>query len=94
MPWPLPLPPPKRTWVLGGGIAFVVSFACSLAFHTTSKADSTRIHQPITAAPVAAGPVWVPEVVTAPGLPLQCADGTWTRTVVRGGCARHGGVVY
>jgi hypothetical protein len=95
MPWPLPLslPMPKRTWVLGGGIAFVVSLVCLLTFHHTSKADSTRMAPP-PAAPVAHGPVWVPEVVTAPGLPLQCADGTWTRTVVRGGCAHHGGVVY
>lgn len=96
MPWPLPLSPlpmPKRTWVLGGGIAFFVTLVCLLAFHPTSKADSTRTAlQP--AAPVAHGPVWVPEVVAAPGLPLQCADGTWTRTVVRGGCSRHGGVFY
>jgi hypothetical protein len=88
------LPPPKRTWVLGGGVAFAVSFVCSLAFHATSKADSTRIEPVPAAPPVAHGPVWVPEVVSAPGLPLQCADGTWTRTVVRGGCARHGGIVY
>jgi len=97
MRWPLPppLPVPKRTWLLGGGITFGVSFfVCLLAFHPTSKADSTRTEPQPAAAPVAQAPVWVPEVVTAPGLPLQCADGTWTRTVVRGGCARHGGVTY
>lgn len=90
MPWELP----KRTWVLGGGIAFFVTFlVCLLAFHPTSKADST--HTALQARVSAKNaPVWVPEVVTAPGLPLQCADGTWTRTVVRGGCARHGGVTY
>jgi hypothetical protein len=80
--------------VLGGGAAFVVSFVCSLAFHATSKADSTRPQPLPVAAPVVYGPVWVPDVVTAPGLPLQCGDGTWTRTVVRGGCAHHGGVAY
>jgi hypothetical protein len=101
MRWPLPPPlslrlplPKKRTWVLGGGIA-LVSLVCLLAFHPTSKADSTRTEpQPTAAVPVAHGPVWVPEVVTAPGLPLQCSDGTWTRSVVRGGCLRHGGVTY
>ena len=89
MTWPMPT---KRTWVLGGGIA-LVTLVCLLAFHATSKADSTRT-EPLQAAPLANAPVWVPEVVTAPGLPLQCSDGTWTRTVVRGGCARHGGVTY
>ena len=89
MVWPLP----KRTWVLGGGLAFVTTFVGLLAFLPTSKADSTRT-LPQQALPVAQRPVWVPEVVTAPGLPLQCADGTWTRTVVRGGCSRHGGVFY
>lgn len=90
------VPLPKRTWMLGlgGGIAFVTTFlVCLLAFHPTSNADSTP-NEPQAAAPVAPVAVWVPEVVTAPGLPLQCADGTWTRTVVRGGCARHGGVFY
>lgn len=87
MPWPQP----KRTWLLGG-ITFV-SLVVLLAFRATSKADSTPT-EPVQAAPVVYGPVWVPEVVTAPGLPLQCADGTWTRTVVRYGCARHGGVFY
>jgi hypothetical protein len=85
--------PRQRTRVLAGGIA-VASLVCLLAFHPTSKADSTRTEPQPTAAPVAHIPVWVPEVVTAPGLPLQCADGTWTRTVVHGGCARHGGVAY
>lgn len=87
----MPRPMPKR-WVLGGGIA-LVTLVCLLAFHATSKADSTRT-EPLPAATAANGPVWVPEVVTARGLPLQCSDGTWTRTVVRGGCARHGGVTY
>lgn len=89
MPWPMP----KRTWVVGGGLAFLVSFVCLLVFLPTSKADSTP-SSVLPTAPVAHGPVWVPEVVTAPGLPLQCTDGSWTRTVVRGGCARHGGVTY
>lgn len=90
MRWPMP----KRTWMLGGGVAFVTTFlVCLLAFHATSKADSTP-EEPLRAQPAAQGPVWVPEVVTAPGLPLQCSDGTWTRTVVRGGCSRHGGVTY
>jgi hypothetical protein len=87
MPWPLP----KRTWLFGG--IGLVSLVVLLAFHPTSKADSTRVG-PATVAPAARGPVWVPEVVTAPGLPVQCADGTWTRTVVRSGCTRHGGVAY
>ena len=69
-------------------------FICLLAFHPTSKADSRRTEVQAVAPVAPAAPMWVPEVVTAPGLPLQCADGAWTRTVVHGGCARHGGVVY
>lgn len=87
MSWSLP----KRTWLLAGVVS--ASSICLLAFHATSSADSTRT-EPRAPAPVTYGPVWVPEVVTAPGLPVQCADGTWTRTVVRGGCWRHGGVAY
>ena len=83
--------PPPRSVIMG----FIagISLVCLVAFHATSRADSTM---PLTAAEAAAAPVlgpeWVPEVNTAPGLPVQCADGAWTRTVVRGGCAKHGGV--
>ena len=79
-----------------GSIGFV-ALVTLVTFQATSRAEA-RQTSPLFAseASVAAsrGPVWVPEVVAAPGMPLQCADGTWTRTVVRGGCARHGGVAY
>jgi hypothetical protein len=69
--------------------------SCLLAFHSASHAEpvpvpAVAVH---AAAPVR-GPTWQPTVVTAPGLPVQCADGAWSRTVIRGGCARHGGVAY
>ena len=86
MPWP-----PPRSVLLG--VVSLVSLVCLVGFHPTSSAASPV---PLTVAEAAAAPVlgpeWVPEVNTAPGLPVQCADGTWTRTVVRGGCARHGGL--
>jgi hypothetical protein len=81
------------------GVAAVVAVAgvsCLLAFHSASHADPGPAPNPaviVVAAPVR-GPTWQPTVVTAPGLPVQCADGAWTRTVVRGGCARHGGIAY
>jgi hypothetical protein len=86
MPWP--------PHVLGlAGLAVAAGFACLIAFHPTSRADAE--HGSLGAPGVTAhGPVWEPTVVNAPGLPEQCADGTWTRTAVRWGCARHGGVVY
>jgi hypothetical protein len=86
MPWP--------PHALGlAGLVAAAGLACLIAFHATSRADSEPLHgaPPGT---TARGPVWEPSVVNAPGLPLQCADGTWTRTAVRAGCARHGGVVY
>ena len=85
--------PPPRGITLG--VIGLVTLTCLVAFHPTSRADS---QMPLTAAEAGGslvlGPEWVPEVVTAPGLPVQCADGAWTRTVVRGGCARHGGVAH
>ena len=86
MPWP-----PHVLGLAGFTTATVV--ACLIAFHPTSRADASTARVAPPAMTVKA-PVWEPTVVTAPGLPLQCADGTWTRTAVRGGCARHGGAVY
>jgi hypothetical protein len=87
--------PTARSIALGS-IAFV-GLVTLVTFQATSSAEA-RHASPIFASEAAVqsprGPVWVPEVVTAPGLPLQCSDGTWTRTAVRGGCARHGGVTY
>lgn len=85
MPWP-----PHALGV--AGIVVAAGFACLIAFHATSRADPEAARSvPVPETPA---PVWEPAVVNAPGLPLQCADGTWTRTAVRGGCARHGGVAY
>jgi hypothetical protein len=88
MSWPLP-----RRIVLG--CIALVGLATLVAFQTTSRAEARA---PVDAGDATAiatpGPAWVPEVVTAPGLPLQCADGTWTRTVVRAGCAHHRGLAY
>lgn len=85
-------PPPRK--VVLGCIA-LVGVATLVVFQATSRAEGRPPSaQNAVAAGPAWGPVWVPEVVTAPGLPLQCADGTWTRTVVRGACARHGGAAY
>lgn len=86
MPWP--------PHALGlAGIVVAAGLACLIAFHPTSRAASEPSYG-VPPATTARGPVWEPTVVNAPGLPLQCADGTWTRTAVRGGCTRHGGVVY
>jgi hypothetical protein len=86
------------TWSRSLGLLAVVPVAgvgCLLAFHSPSHADPGRATSAaIDLAPAVHGPMWQPTVVAAPGLPLQCADGTWTRTVVRGGCARHKGIVY
>lgn len=85
-------PPPRWTTL---GVIGLVTLACLVAFHPTSRADSTM---PLSAQDAIAskdlGPPWVPEVLSAPGLPMQCADGLWTRTVVRGGCVKHGGVAH
>jgi hypothetical protein len=86
MPWP--------PHALGlAGIVASVGIAALIGFHPSSHAD-TEPAPP--AAVLAAQPArtWEPSVVNTPGLPLQCADGTWTRTVVHAGCARHGGVGY
>jgi hypothetical protein len=90
MSWPTP------RFIALGSIAFV-ALVTLVTFQATSRAEAGRA-SPLSSGGIAGevrrGPVWVPEIVTAPGLPLQCSDGTWTRTVVRGGCARHGGVSY
>jgi hypothetical protein len=85
MPWP-----PHALGV--AGIVLAAGIACLISFHATSSADP----EPARTAPamIELGPVWEPSVVNAPGLPLQCADGVWTRTTVRGGCSHHGGVAY
>jgi hypothetical protein len=74
------------------GIIASVGLGALIAFHPASHADT----EPSRGAAVvrAPAPVWEPSVVTAPGLPVQCADGAWTRSTVRAGCARHGGVAY
>jgi hypothetical protein len=82
----------RRSLGLAGLVA-AAGIACLLAFHPTSHADPGRTTTAVVEI-VAPRHVWQPSVITAPGLPLQCADGAWTRTVVHGGCAHHGGVVY
>jgi hypothetical protein len=82
----------RRSLGLAGLVA-AAAIACFLAFHRTSHADPVR-PSTLVLEPVVLSAVWQPSVVNAPGLPVQCADGSWTRTVVRGGCAHHGGVVY
>ena len=87
MPWP--------PHALGlAGIVASVGVAALIAFHPASHAGTEPARK--AGAVLAAQPVatWEPSVVTTPGLPLQCADGTWTRTVVRDGCVHHGGVGY
>jgi hypothetical protein len=87
---------PTSRFIALGSIAFV-GLVSLVTFQATSRAEARRV-SPLFAAEAQAvtprGPVWVPEVVTAPGQPVQCGDGTWTRSMVRGGCARHGGVAY
>jgi hypothetical protein len=86
MPWP--------PHALGlAGIVASVGLAALTAFQPASHAGIEPARARI--APVAPpAPTWEPSVVTTPGLPLQCADGTWSRTTVRAGCARHGGVGF
>ncbi|HEX3346234.1 MAG TPA: hypothetical protein VHS09_16740, partial [Polyangiaceae bacterium] len=87
MPWP--------PHALGlAGIVASVGLAALIAFHPASHADMepARASNAVPAAQPAV--TWEPTVVTTPGLPVQCADGAWTRTSVRGGCARHGGIGY
>ncbi len=79
------------------GIACVVAaagLAALVAFHRPSQAQPEQgaSSRPVDSPRI--GPVWEPSVVTAPGLPVQCSDGTWIRSVARGGCSRHGGVTY
>jgi hypothetical protein len=85
MPWP--------PHALGlAGIVVSVGVAALLAFQPTSHAGTGEVAPTVPSPTVA--PTWDPSAAALPGLPLQCADGTWTRTTVRGGCWRHGGVVY
>ncbi len=87
---------PTSRFIALGSVAFF-GLVTLVTFQATSRAEARRaspLSLEAASGEVRRGPVWVPEVVTAPGLPLQCTDGTWTRTVVRGGCARHGGVTY
>ena len=86
---------PTSRFIALGSVA-LVGLVSLVTLQATSHADDRR---PVPLSMAAQsdgphGPVWVPEVVTTPGLPQQCADGTWTRSVWRGGCARHGGVAY
>jgi|HubBroStandDraft_2_1064218.scaffolds.fasta_scaffold2047667_1 hypothetical protein len=79
------------------GIVSVVSaagLAALVAFHRPSQAQPEQGSTALPVDSVRSAIMWEPSVVNAPGLPLQCSDGTWTRTAVRGGCARHGGVTY
>jgi hypothetical protein len=75
-------------------VVAVAGVSCLLAFHSASHAEPSPPPSVVVDVAPVHGPTWQPSAITAPGLPLQCADGTWTRTVVRGGCARHGGLVY
>ena len=87
--------PPPRSVALG--FVGLVGLVSLLAFQATGRAEASHASPLVDAAAEARpvyGPVWTPEIVTAPGLPVQCSDGTWTRTVVRGGCARHGGITH
>jgi len=79
------------------GLAAIVAsvgVAALIAFHTASRADIEPTRRAAASLAAQPAPTWEPSVVTTPGLPLQCADGTWTRTTVRAGCAHHGGVGY
>ena len=83
------------------GIVCVVTaagLAALVAFHRPSQAQLERSASVSSMEPATVPPsveaTWEPTAMNAPGLPLQCSDGTWTRTVVRWGCARHGGVTY
>jgi hypothetical protein len=84
--------------VLALGLIGVVGVISLVAFQATSRAEARRNTMAISAVQAAGpsnpivGPLWTPEVVTTPGLPLQCADGSWTRSIIRGGCAKHGGI--
>lgn len=86
---------PTSRFIALGSVA-LVGLVSLVTLQATSHAEARRPDPLSLSAPGDGprGPMWVPEVVTAPGFPLQCADGTWTRTVVRGGCFRHGGVAY
>jgi hypothetical protein len=86
---------PTSRFIALGSVAFV-GLVSLVTLQATSHAES-RQPSPLLSGELAGGakgPVWIPEVVTAPGLPVQCSDGAWTRTVVRGGCSKHGGVAY
>ncbi len=76
------------------GIVASVGLAALIAFHAPSHAGMEPPRAATASPPGMPVAIWEPSVVTTPGLPLQCTDGTWTRTTVRGGCARHGGVTY
>ncbi len=76
------------------GIVASVGLAGLIAFHPASHAGTEPARKAAAVLATQPASTWEPSVVTTPGLPLQCADGTWTRTVVRGGCAHHGGVGY
>jgi hypothetical protein len=88
------MPPWPRGTV---GIVCVVAaagLAALVAFHRPSQAQPEHGASTLPGDSPQIVQVWEPSVVNAPGLPLQCSDGAWTRTAVRGGCARHGGVTY
>jgi hypothetical protein len=86
---------PTSRFIALGSVAFV-GLVSLVTLQATSRAEDRRPDPLSLAAPAEGphGPVWVPEVASGPGLPQQCGDGTWTRSVFRGGCARHGGVAY
>jgi hypothetical protein len=87
MPWP--------PHALGlAGIVASVGIAALLSFHSASHAGTEPSRQSAAVLAAQPAPTWEPSVVSTPGLPLQCADGTWTRTAVRSGCAHHGGIAY
>jgi hypothetical protein len=89
-----------------GGVVAAVGGAGLIAFSASSNAETGHASVAVQAhrAPfveqqpafyaIGAGHGWPNTVDNTPGLPVQCSDGTWTRTVVRAGCMRHGGVAY
>jgi hypothetical protein len=76
------------------GIVASVGVAALIAFHPASHAGTEPQRDAAAVLATRPVPTWEPSVVMTPGLPVQCADGTWTRTAVYAGCARHGGVRY
>ncbi|HEY8040815.1 MAG TPA: hypothetical protein VIF15_13515 [Polyangiaceae bacterium] len=82
------------------GAVVAAGLACLIAFAATSQADprheSGAAPQGAAASAQASHATPAAEVRMMPstGHAMQCADGSWARTVARGACWQHGGVAY